>query len=175
MALEQLYLESNLNKIDTAIKILKEFEPAEGYYLAFSGGKDSIVIYDLAQKAGVRFDAHYCVSPIDPPQIYKFINQYYPDVIWDYHAKGFWNIVVQKGLPMRNARWCCRVIKEAGGHGRSVIVGNRRAESRKRKNQSYVERVGNRTLIRPILDFDDYDVWQYITTPCDSICQPPLT
>lgn len=33
-----------LDKVETAIKRLQTFEPPEGYYLAFSGGKDSIVI-----------------------------------------------------------------------------------------------------------------------------------
>ncbi|GAH60807.1 unnamed protein product, partial [marine sediment metagenome] len=66
MALAQLNL-AGLTKVEEAIEFLQENEPVEGYYLAFSGGKDSVVIYDLAEKAGVKFDAHYCVSPIDPP------------------------------------------------------------------------------------------------------------
>src|SRR3990167_4817746 len=127
MGLEQLELETGLNKVEVAIGLLRAWEPPEGYYLAFSGGKDSVAIYDLAQKAGVKFDAHYCVSPIDPPQIYQFIKEHYPDVQWDNHARGFWKLVVRKGLPMRQSRWCCQIIKEAGGHGRNVIVGNRRA------------------------------------------------
>ena len=34
-----------------AIQRLKQHEPPDGYYLGFSGGKDSIVIYDIAVKA----------------------------------------------------------------------------------------------------------------------------
>lgn len=167
MALEQLELETGRNKVEVAIALLQAWEPPEGYYLAFSGGKDSVAIYDLAVKAGVKFDAHYCVSPIDPPQIYKFIKEYYPDVIWDYHAKGFWKLVDTKGLPMRNMRWCCQLIKEAGGDGRVLITGNRRAEGGNRRNQCFVE-LGkskhnqNKTFIRPIINFDNYDIWQYI-------------
>lgn len=165
MGLGQLGLETGLDKVGSAIALLQAWEPQEGYYLAFSGGKDSIAIYDLAKKAGVKFDAHYCVSPIDPPQIYKFIREYYPDVIWDYHAKGFWKLVDSNGLPMRTSRWCCRIIKESGGYGRVVVVGNRRAEGNIRRNQCYVQtsyHKDGKTFIRPILDFDNYDIWEYI-------------
>lgn len=31
------------DKVDTAIQRLRTFEPAEGYFVAFSGGKDSQV------------------------------------------------------------------------------------------------------------------------------------
>jgi len=178
MGLEQLNFEGQ-NKVEVAISLLKAWEPQDGYYLAFSGGKDSVAIYDLAVKAGVKFDAHYCVSPIDPPQIHKFIKEYYPDVQWDYHARGFWKTVAKKGLPMRQSRWCCEIIKEAGGEGRLVVLGNRRAEGNIRHNQCYVEhsqktkrvlsidlskyvKESVKTFIRPILDFDNHDIWQYI-------------
>lgn len=172
-------LETGLNKVEVAIALLQAWEPTEGYYLAFSGGKDSVAIYDLAVKAGVKFDAHYCVSPIDPPQIYQFIKEHYPDVQWDFHARGWWKKVAQNGLPLRRARWCCRIIKESGGEGRIVIVGNRRAEGGIRRKQCFVEhsrktrlvmsidlskyvRESALTYIRPILNFDNYDIWQYI-------------
>jgi phosphoadenosine phosphosulfate reductase len=41
-------------KIERAVKILKENEPPEGYFVAFSGGKDSIVVYDIVKKANVK-------------------------------------------------------------------------------------------------------------------------
>jgi len=164
MGLEQLTLETGLNKVEVAIALLQAWEPSEGYYLAFSGGKDSVAIYDLALKAGVKFDAHYCVSPIDPKEIHDFIRQHFPDVQWDYHARGFWKLVVKKGLPMRQSRWCCQVIKEAGGAGRTVIVGNRRVEGTIRRNQKcYGPGLKHdKYFLRPIIDFDNYDIWQYI-------------
>ncbi len=66
MSLTQLNF-AGKNMVEVSIMRLKEFEPPEGYFLAFSGGKDSVVIYHLAVAAGVKFDAHYNRTGIDPP------------------------------------------------------------------------------------------------------------
>jgi phosphoadenosine phosphosulfate reductase len=171
MSLDQLDLETGLNKEDYAIQLLQTWQPVEGYYLGFSGGVDSQIIYDLAKRAKVKFDSHYCVSPIDPPQVYKFIKEYYPDVIWDYHAKGFINLIVKHGLPDMRRRWCCKLIKEGGGDGRICVFGNRADESAKRKHQCFVsipdtqsiiKKEHKKSIIRPILKFTNYDRWQYM-------------
>ena len=51
-------------KIGEAVKRLRAFEPPEGYYLAFSGGKDSVVCKALCDLAGVKYDAHYRVTSV---------------------------------------------------------------------------------------------------------------
>lgn len=40
-------------KVQKSIERLKAFEPDEGYYLAFSGGKDSVVCKALLELGGV--------------------------------------------------------------------------------------------------------------------------
>lgn len=54
--------------IDISIERIRKYEPKEGYDLAFSGGKDSEVIYDLAQKSGVDFTPHFHFTTVDPPR-----------------------------------------------------------------------------------------------------------
>jgi phosphoadenosine phosphosulfate reductase len=154
-----------------AIELIQAYEPPEGYYLGFSGGKDSVVIYDLAKRSGVKFSAHYSVSPIDPPQIHSFIKEQYPDVIWEYNAKNFWNVhVMRNGLPLRTQRWCCRLIKESGGDGWVKILGMRRAESNKRsKYKCFQENKGQRHLL-PVVYWSDLDVWQYISERQLKVC-----
>lgn len=127
-------------KVENAIKRLKSFEPPEGYYVAFSGGKDSQCIYHLCQMAGVKFDAHYNVTSVDPPELVQFIKRQYPDVIFDFprYANGeritMWNLIPKKDMPpTRLARYCCQELKECNGEGRVVVTGVRWAESPRRK------------------------------------------
>ena len=58
------------DKVQIAMERLRAFEPNEGYYVAFSGGKDSQVIYHLCKEAGVKMDAHYSLTTVDPPEFY---------------------------------------------------------------------------------------------------------
>lgn len=159
---------SGSNLIEVSIERLREHEPPEGYFLAFSGGKDSIVCYRLAELAGVKFEAHYAVTTIDPPAVTKFIREEYPQVIRDYPTyKGertnFYSLVIKKGLPTRKVRWCCSVLKEqAGGRGSTVILGVRSAESAKRANRPVFQTYDGKNLLNPIIDWSDSDVWDFI-------------
>ena len=47
-----------IDLVKVAIERLQAFCPSEGYYLAFSGGKDSCVIKELADQAEIKYDAH---------------------------------------------------------------------------------------------------------------------
>ena len=132
---------SGLDKVEAAIKRLQTFEPPEGYYLAFSGGKDSVAIKALADMAGVKYDAHYNSTSVDPPELIYFIRKNHPDVKFEYttYKDGtratMWNLIPRKKMPpTRIARYCCEVLKEGGGEGRFVITGVRWAESARRAN-----------------------------------------
>lgn len=133
------------DKVETAITRLKTFEPPEGYFLAFSGGKDSVVIKALADMAGVKYDAHYQVTSVDPPELVRFVKTF-DDVSFDRpkDADGnqitMWNLIPKKKMPpTRNVRYCCKELKETSGEGRFVVTGVRWEESAKRKLRGGLE------------------------------------
>lgn len=129
------------DKVDKAIMRLQAYEPPEGYWLAFSGGKDSCVVKKLADMAGVKYEAHYSVTGIDPPELVYFIKEYHKDVIWDIprdkdgNRITMWSLIPKRKLPpTRIARYCCQELKESAGSGRLTITGVRWAESANRKH-----------------------------------------
>lgn len=141
------------DKVQIAMDRLRAFEPPDGYYLAFSGGKDSQCIYHIAEMAGVKFDAHYRVTSVDPPELVRFIKRQYPDVSIDVpHDKDgkpitMWNLIPRKMMPpTRLARYCCSDLKESGGKGRVTVTGVRWDESSNRKkNQGVVTLLGKKS------------------------------
>lgn len=153
------------DKIKIAILRLKEFEPEDGYALAFSGGKDSIVIYDLAIKAGIKFLPHYNLTTVDPPELVSFIKINYPDVIINKPDMTMWQLIKHKGFPpTRIVRYCCDILKERGGKGQRIITGVRWAESKKRSNRRILENCikKNMVTVNPVLDWSDEEIWEYI-------------
>jgi phosphoadenosine phosphosulfate reductase len=70
--------------IEEAIDFIQKHKPPEGYFVGFSGGKDSIVTLKLVEMSGVKYEAYYSCTRIDPPEIYKFIHKYFPSVVWLY-------------------------------------------------------------------------------------------
>ena len=129
-----------VDKVEIAIRRLKSFEPSDGFYVAFGGGKDSIVVLDLVKRSGVKYDAHYTITSVDPPELIRYIRKYHPDVAMDYprDADGkvvtMWNLIPKHTIPpTRQARYCCASIKEVNGKGRITVTGVRWDESARRK------------------------------------------
>lgn len=129
-----------------AIERLKAFEPDDGYYLCYSGGKDSDVIRILSQLAGVKHEVVHNLTTVDAPETVRYVKSVgaridratYPDG----SPKTMWNLIVKKHMPpTRLVRYCCSELKEAGGKGRVKITGVRWAESNSRKNSAGVVKI----------------------------------
>ncbi|MFW9970255.1 MAG: phosphoadenosine phosphosulfate reductase family protein [Candidatus Odinarchaeota archaeon] len=133
------------SKYDISIEYLQVFMPREGYYVAFSGGKDSIVLKKLAKLAKVKYDIHHSHTTVDAPELIYYIRQYHKDVKINYSDTTMWKLIPKKKMPpTRIVRYCCSELKEEGGIGRFVMTGVRWDESSKRKN------------IRKLVEFDAY-------------------
>jgi phosphoadenosine phosphosulfate reductase len=165
----------DVDKVQVAIERLRTFEPPEGYYLAFSGGKDSITIYHLAEMAGVKFDAHFNLTSVDPPEVVRFVREYYPTVMRHTPPMTMWRLILKhKCPPLRQRRYCCEELKERGGDGRFILTGVRWAESARRKaTRKMVEtcyKGRSKRYLHPIIDWTDDNVWDFIRSEHISYC-----
>jgi len=87
--------------IENSISFLRKHEPAGGYFLGFSGGKDSIVTLELAKMSGVNCVAGYNFTGIDHPAVVRMILHDYPEVQVIHPRKTFWTLL--KKNPRRDA------------------------------------------------------------------------
>lgn len=158
-------------KIDASIKLLRSIQAAhqsEVIEVAYSGGKDSDVILQLAKESGINYQAIYKNTTIDPPGTIKHAEEMGCTIM---HPRRytFRQLIELKGMPSRFRRFCCDELKEYKVRDVSVI-GVRREESRKRSNRyqeptqcrlygskkEYVE------AVYPILEWTTQDVADFL-------------
>lgn len=161
----------NLNKkIQQAIKLLQSIPPHndEPIEIAYSGGKDSDVILELARMSKINFKAIYKCTTIDPPGTIKHCKDNGVQIVRP--KQNFFKLVEDNGMPNRFMRFCCRILKEYPILYNSVI-GVRKCESRARNaryNEPVVCRIYNKKesgrtqQILPILDWSDEEELEFI-------------
>lgn len=153
-------------KVDEAVGLLRVL--GEGGVVCFSGGKDSIVLKDIARRAGITCSVVYSVTTIDPPELIYYIREHHADVTWRRQPMHMLQYMVDsgKGLPSRWCRWCCEKYKENTGNGATKIIGVRAEESNRRKrlwkqvNANKREKGG--IILAPLVYWTDRDIWRYI-------------
>jgi phosphoadenosine phosphosulfate reductase len=164
-----------------------DYDPEDGFYLAFSGGKDSQALYHIAKMAGVKFKAHMNLTSVDPPEVIRFVKRNYPDVELIKPKMSIYDMACRKHLlPTRIIRWCCSEYKEMSGAGKVTLIGIRHAESQRRSKRNELETsdrkfsgsfdqfsehkekmvtcVGgkDKILVSPIISWTDKDVWDFL-------------
>lgn len=169
--LRESTLFGDVDMVQLAIDRLRMFEHlthGEGYYLAFSGGKDSIVVKDLAIRSGVKFDAHMNLTTVDPPELLAYVRRNHSDVEMHRPCVSMWKLIPEHKMPpTRVVRYCCEHLKEnaAASIDRFVLTGIRSEESYKRSQRRMLERCSknkSKAYLHPIFDWTSQMVWQYI-------------
>lgn len=172
MALIEETLFGTEDKVALSIQALQSFQQPDGYYVAFSGGKDSVVVKALCDMAGVKYDAHYSVTSVDPPELVQFIKEQHPDVSRDVprdaegNAITMWNLIPKRLMPpTRIVRYCCAQLKETAGYGRMVVTGVRWAESARRARNRALVNIGT-TKKSGIMLNNDNDESRHLVESC---------
>ena len=142
--------------LQKAEKIALNYDAENGYYLAFSGGKDSQALFHMAQLAGVKFRGHMNLTSVDPPEVIRFVKKNYPEVELIKPGKSIFQIAVEKQiLPTMRVRWCCAEYKETAGAGKVTLIGIRKAEGTRRAKRNEVE-INNHKFSGNLDGLDEY-------------------
>lgn len=125
------------DKINAAIRILKISEKqAEAYgepvEIAYSGGKDSDVILQLAKESGIKYRAIYKNTTIDPPGTIQHARENAVEIIQP--KESFFTLIKKHGYPSFRFRFCCDYLKEYKMNN-VAVWGVRADESQARKKR----------------------------------------
>ena len=159
-------------KIANAIALIQSMEnqalqlSPDGFYVAFSGGKDSIVLDKLFEMSGVKYQLWYNNVTIDPPELVRFIKKEYPQAKWNSVGVPLPMYMQNKsyGPPTRLSRWCCEIYKEQGGNGLFKSIGVRCEESKRRKGlwKSVTVNKNQGLVLCPLVYWTTKDIWDFI-------------
>lgn len=153
----QKKIKHSVELLRKAEKLALKYDNEDGFYLAFSCGKDSQAMFHVAKMAGVKFKAHMNFTSVDPPQVIIFKRRQYPSVVEHAPRASIFGLAVEKGiLPSMRVRWCCAELKESAGAGKVTLIGIRRDESSRRAKRHEVE-VSNKKFSG---NLDQFAEWQ---------------
>jgi len=147
--------------------------------VSFSGGKDSTVVLELAQRAGVE-EAYFVNTGLEFPETLEYVRS---RGIQEVRCNAdFWHAVRLRGLPAKDDRWCCELLKLEPAkqwlesRGPCITVqGNRAYESFARANLPAVApnpHFPGQVNISPILTWRALEVFLYIWwrhLPCNPL------
>lgn len=147
-------LDEKIEKSKQALRLAADM--SEIYYgaplmIAYSGGKDSDVLLNLAEEClePTEFEMINGHTTVDAPEtvyhireVFKKLNEKGVKTTIDYHKKPdgtnetMWTLIIKNKMPpTRLARYCCTTLKESTTPNRMCAVGVRAAESTIRRGR----------------------------------------
>lgn len=149
-------------KVRLAIGLMRSVSSVRNYTMAFSGGKDSVVMEWLAKEAGISVPKVYNNTTIDPEGTISFCEKHGCTIVRN--KESFLDLVERKGMPSMFRRFCCEELKEKY-IADYLFVGVRRSESVKRAkgytcfedSHKYSKNVVTSRFF-PLLFFNDEDI-----------------
>ena len=155
-------------KVEQSIKLLRSIPQDKGQItIAYSGGKDSDVILELAKMAGIPFKAVYHSTTIDPPGTIMHVEENGVEI--SRPKEPFFRLLQKHGYPSRFVRYCCKLLKER--YDSDIVVQGIRASESKARADRYKEpekcRVYDKKhksrVYMPILYWTDEDIKEFVT------------
>ena len=133
-------IQHSVELVRKAEKIALMYDPDNGYFNTFSGGKDSQALFHIVKMSGVKFKTYMSLTSVDPGDVIRFVKTEYPSVIRQKPKMSIFQKAVEMGiLPTMRVRWCCAEFKESAGAGKVTLIGIRKEESARRAKRHEVE------------------------------------
>ncbi len=170
------------------IQSYKDKYPIEDMMVSFSGGKDSTVTSHLVNNAlGTNKVLHvFGDTTLEFPATIEYKKRFKKNdesqgvrvLTAKNREKDFEELCKVVGPPSRVMRWCCTIFK-TGAIQKTIasafkektniltFYGIRRNESASRskyERESESPKISKQTVVSPIIDWMDFDVWLYILT-----------
>jgi len=173
---KHIYLEF---KIRQAVKILELAKEIFGNEIAvaFSGGKDSLVVLHLALKVlGSNVKVIYNSTTVEFPETENYVKELAEcwglNLIVAKSKKSFFREVKEKGWATHSNRWCCKVFKNEPTYEVmnrlgiiAEVTGTVRTESIYRRSLKPFMMPRKKPFIiriHPIYDWNTWEAWEYI-------------
>jgi phosphoadenosine phosphosulfate reductase len=144
--------------------------------LAFSGGKDSLVILHMALDINPNIPVIYNNTTVEFPETLQYVKQLKEEWAISLHVINndcsFFQMTKEKGWATHEDRWCCKPYKEEPAFQfmvqsgfKAEITGTTRTESIYRRSLSPIKVPSKDPKIirvNPIYDWNEWEVWRYI-------------
>ena len=165
-------------KVRQAMKIIEETNKifAGSIPIAFSGGKDSLVVLHIAMQVNPEITVIYNNTTVEFPDTLDYVRKLQLD--WGFNLyttkskMPFFKAVKEKGWATHENRWCCKPYKDQPAFEFLVsqgyeaeITGTTRTESIFRRSLSPIKipkKEPRIVRVNPIYDWNEWEVWKYI-------------